>query len=98
MGFNRRKMQDERKEKADSEAAARRATDGQVLEDAERLIGAWNERQARIEVTPGFDRLDDRTKVIHLLDQQLSERRVRKVQSGAKMAPEGVPGPSYEPA
>ncbi len=47
MGFNRRKMQDERKAKADSEAAARRATDVQVLEDAERLIGAWNERQAK---------------------------------------------------
>jgi len=40
-------MQAERKAKADAEAAARRATDAQVLEDAERLIGAWNERQAR---------------------------------------------------
>ena len=47
MGFNRRKMQAERKAKADAEAATRRATDAQVLEDAERLIGAWNERQAR---------------------------------------------------
>jgi hypothetical protein len=28
-------------------AAARRATDAQVLEDAERLIAAWNERQAK---------------------------------------------------
>jgi hypothetical protein len=28
------------------EAAARRATDAQVLQDAERLIAAWNERQA----------------------------------------------------
>ena len=47
MGFNRRKMEAERKAKADAEAAARRATDAQVLQDAERLIGAWNERQAR---------------------------------------------------
>jgi hypothetical protein len=47
MGFNRRKMEDERRQAADKEAAARRATDAQVLEDAERLIGAWNERQAR---------------------------------------------------
>jgi len=47
MGFNRRKMNDERKAKTDAEAATRRATDAQVLEDAERLIGAWNERQAR---------------------------------------------------
>jgi hypothetical protein len=47
MGFNRRKMEAERKAKADAEAAARRATDPQVLEDAERLICDWNERQAR---------------------------------------------------
>jgi hypothetical protein len=33
--------------KADAEAAARRATDVQVLEDAERLIAAWNDRQDR---------------------------------------------------
>jgi hypothetical protein len=47
MGFNRRKMEDQRRQAAVKEAAARRATDAQVLEDAERLIGAWNERQAR---------------------------------------------------
>ena len=48
MGFNRRKMEEQRqaKAKADAEAASRRATDAQVLEDAGRLIGAWNERQA----------------------------------------------------
>ena len=32
---------------AEKEAAARRATDAQVLEDAERLITAWNDRQAK---------------------------------------------------
>jgi len=47
MGFNRRKMKDERKAKAGADAAARRATDAQVLEDAERLIAAWNARQAK---------------------------------------------------
>jgi hypothetical protein len=47
MGFNRRKMEDERQQVAEKAAAARRATDAQVLEDAERLIGAWNERQAK---------------------------------------------------
>jgi hypothetical protein len=47
MGFNKRKMQDERRQVAEKEAAARRATDAQVLEDAERLICAWNERQAK---------------------------------------------------
>jgi hypothetical protein len=47
MGFNRRKMEADRKAKADAAVAARRATNAQVLEDAERLIAAWNERQAR---------------------------------------------------
>jgi hypothetical protein len=46
MGFNRRKMEDQRRQVAEKEAAGRRATDAQVLEDAERLIAAWNERQA----------------------------------------------------
>jgi len=48
MGFNRRKMEDERRRVAEKEAAARRATDAQLLEDAERLIAAWNERQAKL--------------------------------------------------
>ena len=47
MGFNRRKMEAQRKAQADAEAAARRAADTQVRVDAERLITAWNERQAR---------------------------------------------------
>jgi hypothetical protein len=46
MGFNRRKMEDQRGQAAEKEATTRRATDAQVLEDAERLIAAWNERQA----------------------------------------------------
>ena len=45
MGFNRRKMEDQRRQVAEKEAATRRATDAQVLEDAEGLITAWNERQ-----------------------------------------------------
>jgi hypothetical protein len=47
MGFNKRKMEDQRRTTAEKEAATRRATDAQILEDAERLIAAWNERQAR---------------------------------------------------
>ena len=47
MGFNRRKLEDQRREAAEKEAANRRATDVQVLEDAQRLITAWNERQAK---------------------------------------------------
>jgi hypothetical protein len=38
MGFNRRKMEDQRRQVAEKEAAARRATDAQVLEDAERQL------------------------------------------------------------
>jgi hypothetical protein len=40
MGFNRRKMEDQRRQVAEKEAAARRATDAQILADAERLIAA----------------------------------------------------------
>ena len=44
MGFNRPKLEDQRREAAEKEAASRRATEAQVLEDAERLIAAWNDR------------------------------------------------------
>jgi hypothetical protein len=47
MGFNRRKMEDQRRAAAENEAASRRATEAQVLEDAERLIAAWNECQEK---------------------------------------------------
>jgi len=47
MGFNRRKMEDARKSEADKEADARRGLWPQILEDAERLIADWNERQAK---------------------------------------------------
>jgi hypothetical protein len=47
MGFNRRKMEDQRRAAAQKEATTRRSTDAQGLEDAERLIAAWNERQAK---------------------------------------------------
>ena len=47
MGFNKRKLEDQRRQVAEKESAARRATNAQVLEDAERLIAAWNERQAK---------------------------------------------------
>jgi hypothetical protein len=44
MGFNRRKLEDQRREAAEKEAANPRASDAPVLEDAERLIAAWNDR------------------------------------------------------
>ena len=45
MGFNRRKMKARRAAAAEKKAAARRATEAQTLEDASRLVAAWNERQ-----------------------------------------------------
>ncbi len=47
VGFNKRKMEDARRHEAEKVAAARRATDRQILEDAEQLVTAWNERQAK---------------------------------------------------
>jgi hypothetical protein len=47
MGFNKRKMGDDRRQEAEKAAAARRATDRQILEDAEQLMTARNERQAK---------------------------------------------------
>jgi hypothetical protein len=49
MGFNKRKMEDRRRQAAEQEAAAaaRRATEKQILEDADHLIAVWNERQAK---------------------------------------------------
>ena len=38
-------MEDDRRQAAEQAAAARRATDRQILEDAEQLVTAWNERQ-----------------------------------------------------
>jgi hypothetical protein len=46
MGFNRRKMEAQRAAAAEKKAAAQRATEAQILEDAGRLVTAWNERQA----------------------------------------------------
>jgi type VI protein secretion system component VasF len=47
MGFNKRKIEDARRQEAEKVAASRRATERQLLEDAEQLVTAWNERQAK---------------------------------------------------
>src|SRR5580704_4036107 len=47
MGFNKRKMDDARQQETEKAAAARRATERQILEDADHLITVWNERQAK---------------------------------------------------
>jgi beta-phosphoglucomutase-like phosphatase (HAD superfamily) len=45
MGFNKRKMEDARRQEAEKEAAARRATDRQILEGAEQLVTAWKAKR-----------------------------------------------------
>jgi hypothetical protein len=40
-------MEDQRRVAAEKKAASRRATEAQLLEDAERLIAAWNDRQEK---------------------------------------------------
>ena len=40
-------MEDRRRQAAEKEAAARRATERQILEDADHLVAVWNERQAK---------------------------------------------------
>ena len=47
MGFNKRKMEVRRRLEAEKEAAARRAAEKQILEDAEQLVAVWDERQAK---------------------------------------------------
>jgi hypothetical protein len=47
MGLNKRKMEAARRQEAEKEAATRRATDRQILEDAAQLVAAWNKRQAK---------------------------------------------------
>ena len=47
MGFNKRRMDSEREAAAAKEAAARRALGPQVIEDSQRLVVDWNERQAQ---------------------------------------------------
>jgi hypothetical protein len=47
MGFNRRKMEDERRRAAEKTAVEQRATDSQIMADAERLVAVWNDRQKR---------------------------------------------------
>lgn len=45
MGFNKRRMESERKAAAAQEAEARRALGPQILADAEHLVATWNARQ-----------------------------------------------------
>src|ERR1700729_1369651 len=56
MGFNRRTMEDRRADAACKEDTARRATDSQVLANAQRLVAAWNERQGRSRQTTPSNR------------------------------------------
>jgi hypothetical protein len=46
MGFNKRKMEDRRRQEAEKEAAARRALGPRILEDSVKLVEVGNARQA----------------------------------------------------
>lgn len=45
MGFNKRRMEMDRNAEAEKIARARRMLDKQIVEDAERLVAEWNDRQ-----------------------------------------------------
>jgi hypothetical protein len=47
MGFNKRRLESERKAAAAQAAEARRALGRQIIEDAARLVADWNERRAK---------------------------------------------------
>jgi hypothetical protein len=47
MGYNKRRLEDERTLEAEKQAAAKRALNPQVRADALRLMTEWNERQAQ---------------------------------------------------
>ena len=59
MGFNRRRIESERKARAAQEAEARRQLGQQIIEDAKRLVTDWNERQARHGAWTGGLAFDD---------------------------------------
>jgi hypothetical protein len=63
MGFNRRRMESERKAVAEKEAAARRALKPQILEDAERLLDGtgWLPEPLRTQETESADATDGNT-------------------------------------
>jgi len=63
---------------AEKEAATWRATDAQVLKEAERLIAAWNERQAlRAPRRAG----------LHSLRSPSSSRLMERLAAGVRFAP-----------
>ena len=47
MVLNKRKMGGRRRQASELEAAARRATEKQILEDADHLITVWHQRQVK---------------------------------------------------
>jgi hypothetical protein len=60
MGFNRRKMEDERRRLAEKQAAERRATDPQIIEDAEPwLPRGTSARKSACRCCSPYDRCRD---------------------------------------
>ena len=52
MGFNKRKMEDRRRQATEQEAAARRATERQILEDADHLVAVWQAKRMPMLFSP----------------------------------------------
>ena len=70
MGFNRRKIEAQRAAAAEKEAAAKRATEAQIIEDAGRPIAAWNERQSQAHANAVL--ADDRPRGYPLIHRRFS--------------------------
>jgi hypothetical protein len=56
MGFNKRKIEDQRRQAAEKEAAARRATEKQILENADHLIALWRAKPSGFLARPAHNR------------------------------------------
>ncbi len=56
MGFNKRKMEDRRRNAAEQEADARRALGPQIFEDSVKPVEAWNARRAHAHAILANDR------------------------------------------
>jgi len=59
MGFNKRKMEDDRRQEAEKDAPAHRATDRQILEDADHLITVSSSTTCTATSKPGTNDVEN---------------------------------------
>jgi hypothetical protein len=85
-------MEDRRRQEAEKEAPGRRATEKQILEDADHLVAVWNERQAKrmpmlfsptigAAITAGYWFLRVTVSLFRLLRSARAERRPHRLRS-----------------